>query len=70
MKKNPTRRAEDRIGQAQVAFHPERRVGDVRAIVTPVGDDIIVSIKPTHVAEARCLVFYRQNMRLKRVSKK
>jgi hypothetical protein len=38
--------------------------------ITPAGDDIIVSIKPTHVAEARCLVFYKQNMRLKRVSKK
>lgn len=38
--------------------------------ITAVGDDIIVSIKPTHVAEARCLIFYKQNIRLKRVSKK
>jgi hypothetical protein len=38
--------------------------------ITPAGDDIIVSLKPTHVAEARCLVFYKQNIRLKRVSKK
>jgi hypothetical protein len=38
--------------------------------ITLAGDDIIVSLKPTHVAEARCLVFYKQNMRLKRVSKK
>jgi hypothetical protein len=38
--------------------------------ITRAGDDIIVSIKPTHVAEARCLVFYRQNMRLKRAGKK
>jgi hypothetical protein len=38
--------------------------------ITRAGDDIIVSIKPTHVAEARCLVFYRQNMKLKRAGKK
>lgn len=38
--------------------------------ITAAGEDIIVSLKPTHVAEARCLVFYKQNMRLKRVSKK
>jgi len=38
--------------------------------ITAAGDDIIVSLKPAHVAEARCLVFYKQNMRLKRVSKK
>jgi hypothetical protein len=35
-----------------------------------VGNDIIVSMKTTHVAEARCLVFYGDNMRLKRVGKK
>ena len=38
--------------------------------ITRAGDDIIVSLKPAHVAEARCLVFYKQNIRLKRVSKK
>lgn len=38
--------------------------------ITRAGDDIIVSIKPTHVAEARCLVFYKQNMRLNRAGKK
>jgi hypothetical protein len=38
--------------------------------ITAAGDDIIVSLKPTHVTEARCLVFYKQNIRLKRVSKK
>lgn len=38
--------------------------------ITPAGDDIIVALKPAHVAEARCLVFYKQNIRLKRVSKK
>jgi hypothetical protein len=38
--------------------------------ITRAGDDIIVSMKTTHVAEARCLAFYGQNMRLKRVGKK
>jgi hypothetical protein len=38
--------------------------------ITRTGDDIIVSIKTAHVADARCLAFYGQNMRLKRVSKK
>ena len=38
--------------------------------ITRAGDDIIVSINPTHVAEARCLVFYRKDMRLKRSGKK
>jgi hypothetical protein len=34
------------------------------------GDDIILTIKPAHVADARCLVFYGENMRLKRSGKK
>jgi hypothetical protein len=33
------------------------------------GDDVIVSIKATRVADSRCLQFYGQNMRLKRVKK-
>jgi hypothetical protein len=37
--------------------------------ITRAGDDIIVSLKPTHVVGARCLVFYKQNMRLKRAKK-
>lgn len=37
--------------------------------ITRVGNDIIVSINPTHVAEPRCLAFYGKNMRLKRVAK-
>ena len=32
-------------------------------------DDVIVSLKTTRVADARCLAFYNQNMRLKRVGK-
>src|SRR5438105_14146312 len=34
------------------------------------GDDIIVSLKTTRVADSRCLELYRQNMRLKKVGKK
>jgi hypothetical protein len=34
------------------------------------GNDIIVSMKTTHVADARCLVFYRENMHLKSAGKK
>lgn len=37
--------------------------------ITRSGDDIIVSIKPTHVVESRCVMFYGQNMKLKRVKK-
>ncbi len=33
------------------------------------GDDVIVSIKMSKVAEPRCLQFYGENMRLKRVKK-
>jgi len=35
-----------------------------------VGEDIVISIKPKQVADARCLVFYQENMRLKRAGKK
>ena len=38
--------------------------------ITRAGDDIIVSLKTTRVADSRCVEIYRQNMRLKRVSKK
>ena len=38
--------------------------------ITLAGDDIMVSMKPVHVADSRCLVFYRQNMKLKRIGKK
>ena len=34
------------------------------------GNDIILSMKTTRVAESRCMVFYGDNMRLKRVGKK
>jgi hypothetical protein len=38
--------------------------------VTRAGDDILVSINPTHIVEPRCLAFYGKNIRLKRVTKK
>src|SRR5882762_2916377 len=38
--------------------------------ITHAGNDILVSINPTHVVEPRCLGFYGKNMRLKRVAKK
>ena len=38
--------------------------------ITRAGEDIIVSLKTTHVADSRCLELYRQNIRLKRVGKK
>jgi hypothetical protein len=38
--------------------------------ITRAGDGIIVSMKTSHVAEARCLAFYGQNMHLKRATKK
>jgi hypothetical protein len=38
--------------------------------ITRSGNDIIVSINPTHIVEPRCLGFYGKNMRLKRVAKK
>ena len=34
------------------------------------GDDVIVSIKTSRVADARCLEFYKENMRLKPAEKK
>jgi hypothetical protein len=38
--------------------------------ITRAGNDIVVSINPTHVKEPRCLAFYGKDMRLKRVVKK
>jgi len=35
--------------------------------ITRAGDGIVVSMETTHVVEPRCLAFYGQNMRLKRV---
>ena len=38
--------------------------------ITHAGNDILVSINPTHVADQRCLAFYGKNMRLKRAGKR
>ncbi len=38
--------------------------------ITRTSDGIIASMKTIHVAEARCLAFYGENMHLKRVNKK
>lgn len=38
--------------------------------ITKSGDDVIVSLNPTHVTDPRCLAFYGKNMRLKRAAKK
>jgi hypothetical protein len=37
--------------------------------ITRAGNDILVTINPTHVADPRCLGFYGKNMRLKRAAK-
>jgi hypothetical protein len=34
------------------------------------GEDVVVSIKTTRVADSTCLEFYKQNIRLRRVAKK
>ena len=38
--------------------------------ITRAGEDVVVSMKASHVADPRCLAFYGQNMRLRRVGKK
>ena len=35
-----------------------------------IGNEVLVSIKPTHVADSRCLEFYGDNIRLKPAGKK
>lgn len=39
-------------------------------MITRSGTDLVVSIKPTHVADPRCVVFYKQSIRLKHAAKK
>ncbi|HME88719.1 MAG TPA: hypothetical protein VKE30_05860 [Chthoniobacterales bacterium] len=38
--------------------------------ITRAGDDLVVSLKMTRVADSRCLELYRQNVRLKHAGKK
>lgn len=35
--------------------------------MTRAGNDVVLTINPTHVADSRCLAFYGKNMRLRRV---
>jgi hypothetical protein len=56
-------------GTVEFAFKDSARNAGTGTI-TRAGDDIIVSLKTTRVADSRCLELYRQNMRLKKVGKK
>jgi hypothetical protein len=73
---------EDGHGAAPEAEGPARVSGNILTFkfedsfknsgtgtITRAGNDIIVSLNPTHVEEPRCLAFYGKNMRLKRVGK-
>lgn len=39
-------------------------------IITHSGNGIIVSLKPTHVVDPRCVVFYKENIHLNHAAKK
>jgi hypothetical protein len=55
-------------GKNKLAFNWEDSFHNLgTGTITRAGDGIVVSMKTTHVEEPRCLVFYGQNMRLKRV---
>lgn len=56
-------------GEVEFSFKDSSRNAGTGTI-TRTGDDIVVSLKTTRVADARCLELYRQNMRLKKVGKK
>jgi len=56
-------------GTAEFTFKDNARNAGIGTI-TRAGDDIIVSLKTTRVADSRCVELYRQNMRLKKVGKK
>jgi hypothetical protein len=55
-------------GTVEFTFNDSSHNGGTGTI-THTGDDIIVSLKVTRVADSRCLEIYRQNIRLKRVKK-
>jgi hypothetical protein len=58
-------------GKGTVEFKFEDRFKNLgTGTITRSGEDIIVSIKTTRVADTRCLQFYGQNIRLKRIGKK
>jgi len=53
-----------------VEFNFKDSAGNVgTGTVLRTGNDIVVSLKTTRVADPRCLVFYKQSMRLQRVKK-
>jgi hypothetical protein len=55
-------------GKNKLAFNWEDSFHNLgTGTITRAGNGIVVSMKTTHVEEPRCLVFYGQNMRLKRV---
>jgi len=56
-------------GTVEFTFHDSSRNVGTGTIVHA-GNDIVVSIKTTRVADPRCLVFYKPNMRLQRVGRK
>jgi hypothetical protein len=55
-------------GMVEFSFKDSGRNAGIGTIART-GNDIVVSIKTTRVADSRCLVFYKQNMRLQRVTK-
>ena len=54
-----------------VEFNFKDSAGNVgTGTIVRAGNDIVVSIKTTRVADPRCLVFYKESMRLPRVGRK
>lgn len=55
-------------GKVQFKFQDEMNNAGTGTI-TKSGEDVLVTIKPTKVVDSRCMPFYGQNMRLKRLKK-
>jgi hypothetical protein len=55
-------------GKLQFKFQDEMNNAGTGTI-TKSGDDVLVTIKPTKVVDSRCMPFYGQNMRLKKIKK-
>jgi hypothetical protein len=55
-------------GTAQFKFTDDLKNSGTGTIART-GDDVLLSINANHVADSRCLQFYKQNMRLMRVKK-
>jgi hypothetical protein len=55
-------------GSVQFKFQDDLKNAGTGTI-TRAGDDMVVSIKATKVVDPRCLQFYKQGLRLKRVKK-